>query len=55
MPMRETDIVAAKPPSAGATNDKATRWGGLELIGCQPFTAPDHNHLSWKLADQAIQ
>lgn len=23
-----------------STNNKATRWGGLVLIGCQPFRAP---------------
>lgn len=38
-------------------NKKATRWGGLDFIGqlARVHSAPDHDHLSWKLAEQAIQ
>lgn len=42
MQMGKIDISAieaahrGRKPFGGATNDKATRWGGLVFIGCQP-------------------
>lgn len=48
MQMGKIDIAAieaahrGRKPFGGATNDKATRWGGLVFIGCQPVRDRDY-------------
>jgi hypothetical protein len=48
MQMGKIDIAAieaahrGRKPFEGATNDKATRWGGLVFIGCQPVRDRDY-------------